>query len=118
MTEQNVAKLIFAYFFEDLDDFFGLSGLGHRGDVEDDPLGHGVGGGDDAEVEDGEYLSLGGGGRQLYKARHWCGHWTAGLSRYISGRASNKHSQKDHNQDDPNKGLLLVESTSTSVHLA
>merc|ERR1719150_3598864 len=40
-------------FFKDLDDFVRFGGLGHGGDVQDDPLGHaGAGaGGDDGEGE-------------------------------------------------------------------
>ena len=73
-----------AYFFEDLDDFIRLGGLGHGGDVQDDPLGHAGAGGDDGagEAEVAEVLQLGGGGGHLYKPQ--CGQWTAGLSRSVS----------------------------------
>ena len=40
-------RIFYSYVFEDLDDFVRLGGLGHGGDVEDDPLRHG----DDREAE-------------------------------------------------------------------
>lgn len=50
--------IFYAYIFEDLDDFVWLGGLGHGGDVQDDPLRHGDAGEAEVKVQEVEEVLL------------------------------------------------------------